>query len=112
MATLHTRIILDDVEDAAPANGLRRSLGGASGPSSAQRRADGSHPLPTAGGEAIAVLPPSHERRRDRAFEAGPDGLEFLVFGPHHRGDGEASTIRGSPDAAPDFGARPGADGR
>ena len=22
-----------------------------------------------------------------RAFEAGPDGLEFVVFGPHHRGD-------------------------
>jgi mannose-6-phosphate isomerase-like protein (cupin superfamily) len=25
-----------------------------------------------------------------RAFEAGPEGLEFLVFGPHHPGDGEA----------------------
>ena len=24
-----------------------------------------------------------------RAFEAGPDGLELLVFGPHHQGDGE-----------------------
>ena len=24
-----------------------------------------------------------------RAFEAGPDGLEILVFGPHHEGDGE-----------------------
>jgi mannose-6-phosphate isomerase-like protein (cupin superfamily) len=24
-----------------------------------------------------------------RAFEAGSDGLEFLVFGPHHPGDGE-----------------------
>jgi quercetin dioxygenase-like cupin family protein len=24
-----------------------------------------------------------------RAFEAGPDGLELLVFGPHHSGDGE-----------------------
>jgi hypothetical protein len=24
-----------------------------------------------------------------RAFEAGPDGLEFLVFGRHHEGDGE-----------------------
>jgi mannose-6-phosphate isomerase-like protein (cupin superfamily) len=22
-----------------------------------------------------------------RAFEAGPDGLDFLVFGPHHAGD-------------------------
>ena len=25
-----------------------------------------------------------------RAFEAGPDGLEFLVFGAHHEADGEA----------------------
>jgi quercetin dioxygenase-like cupin family protein len=24
-----------------------------------------------------------------RAFEAGPDGLRLLVFGPHHDGDGE-----------------------
>jgi mannose-6-phosphate isomerase-like protein (cupin superfamily) len=24
-----------------------------------------------------------------RALEAGPDGLEFLAFGPHHDGDGE-----------------------
>ena len=24
-----------------------------------------------------------------RAFEAGPDGLELLAFGPHHAGDGE-----------------------
>lgn len=24
-----------------------------------------------------------------RVFEAGPDGLEYLVFGPHHAGDGE-----------------------
>jgi len=24
-----------------------------------------------------------------RSFEAGPDGLEFLVFGPHLDGDGE-----------------------
>ena len=25
----------------------------------------------------------------ERAVEAGPDGLEFLAFGPHHKGDGE-----------------------
>jgi quercetin dioxygenase-like cupin family protein len=24
-----------------------------------------------------------------RAFEAGPDGLELVAFGPHHEGDGE-----------------------
>ena len=24
-----------------------------------------------------------------RAFEAGPDGLELLVFGPRHQGDAE-----------------------
>ena len=24
-----------------------------------------------------------------RAFEAGPDGLGFLAFGPRHEGDGE-----------------------
>jgi mannose-6-phosphate isomerase-like protein (cupin superfamily) len=24
-----------------------------------------------------------------RMFEAGPDGLEYLVFGPHHESDGE-----------------------
>ncbi|HEY7629535.1 MAG TPA: cupin domain-containing protein [Thermoleophilaceae bacterium] len=23
-----------------------------------------------------------------RAFEAGPEGLEFIAFGPHHQGDG------------------------
>jgi mannose-6-phosphate isomerase-like protein (cupin superfamily) len=24
-----------------------------------------------------------------RMFEAGPDGLDLIVFGPHHKGDGE-----------------------
>ncbi len=32
--------------------------------------------------DAIRVAPASM-----RAFEAGPDGLEFIVFGPHLRGD-------------------------
>lgn len=27
-----------------------------------------------------------------RAFEAGPDGLELLAFGPRHAGDGEVLT--------------------
>jgi len=34
--------------------------------------------------DAVRVAPPVV-----RAFEAGPDGLELLVFGPHHEGDGE-----------------------
>lgn len=29
------------------------------------------------------------EAQVTRAFEAGPDGLEFIVFGPHHPGDGQ-----------------------
>ena len=34
--------------------------------------------------DAIRVAPPIA-----RTFEAGPDGLELLAFGPHHEGDGE-----------------------
>jgi mannose-6-phosphate isomerase-like protein (cupin superfamily) len=34
--------------------------------------------------DAIRVAP-----QVKRAFEAGPDGLELLVFGPHRKGDGE-----------------------
>lgn len=34
--------------------------------------------------DAIRVAPPVA-----RAFEAGPDGLELLVFGPRHESDGE-----------------------
>jgi mannose-6-phosphate isomerase-like protein (cupin superfamily) len=34
--------------------------------------------------DAIRVAPATA-----RAFEAGPQGLEFLAFGPHHPGDGE-----------------------
>jgi quercetin dioxygenase-like cupin family protein len=34
--------------------------------------------------DAIRVSPPTA-----RAFAAGPEGLELLVFGPHHQGDGE-----------------------
>jgi mannose-6-phosphate isomerase-like protein (cupin superfamily) len=37
------------------------------------------HPL-----DAVRVAP-----EVARAFEAGPDGLELLAFGPHHEGDGE-----------------------
>ena len=34
--------------------------------------------------DAIRVAPPV-----TRTFEAGPEGLELLAFGPHHEGDGE-----------------------
>lgn len=34
--------------------------------------------------DAIRVAP-----QVARAFEAGPDGLEFVAFGPHHEADGE-----------------------
>lgn len=34
--------------------------------------------------DAVRVAP-----KVARAFEAGEDGLELLVFGPHHEGDGE-----------------------
>ena len=34
--------------------------------------------------DAIRVSP-----RTTRAFEAGPDGLEYVAFGPHKAGDGE-----------------------
>ena len=35
-------------------------------------------------GDAIRIAP-----HVARAFEAGPDGLEFLATGPHHPGDGQ-----------------------
>ena len=34
--------------------------------------------------DAVRVAPPVW-----RAFEGGPEGLELLVFGPHHARDGE-----------------------
>lgn len=34
--------------------------------------------------DALRVAP-----KVTRAFEAGPEGLELLAFGPHHAGDGE-----------------------
>jgi quercetin dioxygenase-like cupin family protein len=43
-------------------------------------------------GEIVALKPFDAIRLAPkvvRAFEAGADGLELLVFGPHHQGDGE-----------------------
>ena len=34
--------------------------------------------------DAIRIAP-----KTARAFEAGPEGLEFIAFGPHHEADGE-----------------------
>jgi quercetin dioxygenase-like cupin family protein len=34
--------------------------------------------------DAVRIAPET-----TRSFEAGPEGLEFLVFGPHHDGDAE-----------------------
>jgi mannose-6-phosphate isomerase-like protein (cupin superfamily) len=39
--------------------------------------------------DAIRIAP-----RVTRAFEAGPDGLELLVFGPRHDQDGETMPMR------------------
>jgi mannose-6-phosphate isomerase-like protein (cupin superfamily) len=38
--------------------------------------------------DAIRIAPPVA-----RAFEAGPAGLELLVFGPRHAGDGEVLKV-------------------
>lgn len=43
--------------------------------------------LPIERMDAIRVAPQTM-----RAFEAGPDGLELLVFGPHAEGDGSMVT--------------------
>jgi len=37
--------------------------------------------------DAIRIAPPV-----TRQFEAGADGLEFIAFGPRHKGDGEIIT--------------------
>jgi mannose-6-phosphate isomerase-like protein (cupin superfamily) len=116
-----THINLDDVEDAAPANGFghrwearvaRQSLqadqtgvthfrlrpGKRSPFVHRHREAEeiyvilagsghvklGDEIAPVRALDAIRVAP-----EVARAFEAGPDGLELLAFGPHHDGDGE-----------------------
>jgi quercetin dioxygenase-like cupin family protein len=116
----HTRVNLDDVDDAAPANGfgdrwearvarqaldaestgvtLFRLRPGKRSPFSHRHedaeeiyvilQGSGSVKLddemmPVSRLDAIRVAP-----EVARAFEAGPDGLEFLAVGPHHPGDG------------------------
>ena len=117
----YTKINLDDVEDAALANGLghrwearvaREDLGaertglthfrlrpGKRSPFTHRHREAEEVYVILAGsgrakldeeirevapGEAIRISPAVA-----RAFEAGPEGLEFIAFGPHVAGDGE-----------------------
>jgi len=121
MAGSHTRLNLDDVEDAAPANGFghrwearvaRTDLGaeqtgvtlfrlrpGRRSPFTHRHaRAEEVYVILAGAGkvklgntvlevgplDAVRVAP-----EIARAFEAGPEGLEFLAIGPHHPGDGE-----------------------
>jgi mannose-6-phosphate isomerase-like protein (cupin superfamily) len=117
----HTHISLDDVEDAAPANGFghrwearvaRAALGAQqTGVTHFRLRPGMRSPFchrHTEAEEIYVVLNGSGRVKLDddvadvrpldairvaprvaRAFEAGPEGLEFIAFGPHHPGDGE-----------------------
>jgi quercetin dioxygenase-like cupin family protein len=122
MAGTWTKLNLDDVEDAALANGFgdrwearvaRQARGaertgltlfrirpGRRSPFSHRHREAeeiyvvlagegmvklGDEPRPVRALDAIRIAP-----QVPRAFEAGPDGLELLVCGAHHEGDGEA----------------------
>jgi len=76
MTTPYTCKQLTDVEDSAPGFGLgdHQQVRFATDEIVDLRRLD-----------ALRVAPAV-----TRGFEAGPDGLELLVFGPLHEGDGEA----------------------
>ncbi len=121
MPASHTQINLDDVQDAAPENGLgdrwearvaRTALGaeqtgithfrlrpGKRSPFSHRHtRAEEIYVILSGSGKVKLGEEVSEVGRLDairvspevaRAFEAGPDGLELLAFGPHHPGDGE-----------------------
>jgi hypothetical protein len=77
----YTHINLNDVEDAAVANGFghRWEARVAREPLEAEQTGV----IEVGPRDAIRVAP-----RVARAFEAGPDGLEFLATGAHHPGDG------------------------
>ncbi len=121
MASAHTHINLDDVEDAALANGLgdrwearvaREPLGAEqTGVTHFRLHPNKRSPFMHRHGRAeeiYVVLSGSGQVKLDdhladvrpldsirvapevaRAFEAGPEGLELLAFGPHHPGDGQ-----------------------
>jgi quercetin dioxygenase-like cupin family protein len=117
----YTQINLDDVEDAAPANGFgerwearvaRTALDAEQTGATLFRLRPGKRSPFThrhARAEEIYVILRGRGRLKlddqltevrpldairvapqvARAFEAGPDGLEFLAFGPHHDADGQ-----------------------
>ncbi len=121
MAAGYPHLNLNDVEDAAPANGFgdrwearvaRTDLGneqtgvthfrlrpGKRSPfAHRHHRAEEVYVVLSGSGrmkvddELIDVRPLDAVRVAPevvRAFEAGPDGLEFIAFGPHHGNDGE-----------------------
>ena len=122
MTEAFTKVSLDAVDDAAPANGfgdrweargarealgaertgvtLFRLLPGKRSPFT-HRHTDAEEVYVVLGGsgrvklddELLDVGPLDCIRvapRTARAFEAGPDGLQFLAVGAHHPGDGES----------------------
>ncbi len=121
MGSQHTKVNLDDVEDAAPGNGfgdrwearlartplgseqtgvthIRLRAGKRSPFSHRHTHAEEIYVILSGSGKVKLADQVSEVRTLDairvspevaRAFEAGPDGLEFLAFGPHHPGDGE-----------------------
>jgi mannose-6-phosphate isomerase-like protein (cupin superfamily) len=121
MASAHTHINLDDVEDAAPGNGFghrwearvaRTSLGAEhTGVTHFRLRPGMRSPFSHRHAEAeeiYVVLSGTGRIKLDdqisdvrpldairvasqvaRAFEAGPDGLELIAFGPHRSGDAQ-----------------------
>ena len=121
MAAGYTRIRIDDVEDAAIANGLghrwearvaRQDLGAERTGLSHFRLLPGKRSpfmhRHRVAEEVYVILAGSGRVKLDdeiadvavldairvapavaRAFEAGPDGLELIAFGPHVEGDGE-----------------------
>ena len=103
MSTRYTHLSLEAVEDAAPANPgvthFRLRPGKRSPFAHRHAQAEEVYVILSGGGQvklddevrdvrpldAIRVAP-----QVVRAFEAGPDGLEFLAFGAHHDADGES----------------------
>src|SRR5262249_34537723 len=116
MSPPHTQINFDEVEDVAPGNGFgdrwearvaRAALDAEQTGVSHFRTLAVFPPSQERGGDLRNLAGAGRVkldddlfavRARDairvapgvaRAFEAGPDGLEFLAFGPHHDDDGE-----------------------